>query len=117
MEEALNNCRQCLWWMQIKFNHSVFCHSPVDAVEFDRLFFFSYVYPVYLFTFIDYLDVFLLYLYTVVLGFVMTLSVYCKPNKMVMMLLLHCWYILTCRFNTKNSRTDAFSGTNVWWTI
>lgn len=33
-EEALNNCRQCLWWMQIKFNHSVFCHSPVDTVEF-----------------------------------------------------------------------------------
>lgn len=33
-EEALNKCRQCLWWMQIKFNHSVFCHSPVDTVEF-----------------------------------------------------------------------------------
>lgn len=59
----------------------------------------------YLFTFIDYVDVpvFLLYLYTVVLGFVMTLSVYCKPNKMVMMLLLHCWYILTCRFNAKTA--------------
>lgn len=32
-----------------KFNHSVLCHSPMDAVEA-----FSYVYPVYLFTFIDY---------------------------------------------------------------
>lgn len=29
--------------------------------------------------------------------------VYCKPNKMVMMLLLHCWYIVTCGFNTKTA--------------
>lgn len=33
------------------------------------------------------------------IGFVTTLFVYCKPDKMIILLLLRCWYIVT-RFNT-----------------
>lgn len=65
---------------------------------------FLYVYPVYLFTFIDYLVRRSCFSYCTCIQLYLVSwwhhLVYCKPNKAVMMLLLHCWYILTCRFNT-----------------
>lgn len=43
------------------------------------------------------------------IGFVATLSVYCKPSKMVILLLLCCWYIVT-HFNTKTTRMTPSAG-------
>lgn len=65
---------------------SIFATVLWTLWSFNRLF--SYVYPVYLFTFIDYLvrcSCFLIVLVYSCTWFVMTLSVYCKPNNMVMM--------------------------------